>query len=410
MLSALIVVLLLSSCSEEVTVTLPEIDPEGDVAGMAGLTDETMDAMEGVYAVVEGQQLLGEEVVLKHAGAGLSLFTGKDALHALFVHGWSDSTVHLAGYWRKLVTLDVGTFRLAIDRSEGAVELLHGRRPGQGRVEIRGSYGNGSERGQREVLLRYVRPLFTSATPFYILAHRAGGRNADRLPASENSAELVRLAERYGANGVEIDVQLTKDGVPVIYHDEQLNLRLTQKSGLVGALSDYTLAQLETFIRLKNGERIPTLKRMLATILRQTQLRFVWLDSKSSVPISMLRDLQRAYADSATLFQRDLRIVIGLPDEDKVEELLTLPDFADADVLCELDIERVRATHAEFWAPRWTLGTQPALVSAMKEEGRGVFTWTLDEARYIQEFLQVGLYDGILTNYPTLVAFYYYSQ
>ena len=175
-------------------------------------------------------------------------------------------------------------------------------------------------------------------------------------------------------------------------------------------MSDYTIAQLETFIRLKNGERIPTLKRMLGTILRQTTLRFVWLDSKSSVPVRLLRDIQHAYEDSARFFGRDLKIVIGLPDGAKVEELLLLPDYQEAVVLCELDVEAVRRTDAEIWAPRWTMGTQNELVEQMHTEGRSVLSWTLDQADYIQEFIQAGNFDGILTNYPSLVAYYYYTQ
>jgi glycerophosphoryl diester phosphodiesterase len=288
--------------------------------------------------------------------------------------------------------------------------LQHGKRPSPGDVIARGSFGNAAGQASREVVLRYLRPLYKGSTPFLILAHRAGGRNSDRLPASENSAELVRIAERFGANGVEIDVQLTSDGVPVIYHDESLNLRLTQKSGLVGSVSDYTLAQLESIVRLKNGERIPTLKRMLATIIRQTDLRFVWLDSKSSVPLAMLRDLQRGYEDSARVFGRDLTIVIGLPDEEKVNEMFAIPDYRDAHVLCELDVETTRRLDAEIWAPRWTMGTQSALVQQLQEEGRWALVWTLDDAAYIQEFLRNGRFNGMLTNYPSLVAYYYYVQ
>lgn len=168
---------------------------------------------------------------------------------------------------------------------------------------------------------------------------------------------------------MEIDVPMSSDGIPVIYHDADVNLRLNQKSGLVGSVSDYTIAQRETFIRLEDGERIPTLKRMLATILRQTTLRFVWLDSKGSVPLSTLREVQRAYQDSARIMGRDLTVVIGLPDAEKVDELLRMSDFQDAHVLCELDIETVHGTGAEIRAPRWTLGTHTDMVAAMQAEG-----------------------------------------
>ena len=46
-----------------------------------------------------------------------------------------------------------------------------------------------------------------------------------------------------GANGIETDVQLTKDGVPVLFHDDTVE-RMMKKEG---RLSDYTYAQLREF-------------------------------------------------------------------------------------------------------------------------------------------------------------------
>jgi glycerophosphoryl diester phosphodiesterase len=401
---------LLVACSDELAVTIPPIDTAAELAGTLPLTDEALDALEGVYEVVDGQSLLGREAVVKRTGKGISIFTDRDAGYCALECGTTDFAIFFVGYWRKLTGTETGTFRANIGAERGGRRVLRGERPAEGEAIMLGDFINVDGKAQRPIQMIYRRPLYQGPRPFLILAHRAGGRNSDHLPASENSAELVRIAERFGANGVEIDVQLSKDGIPVIYHDENLNLRLTQKSGLVGSVSDYTIAQLETFVRLKNGERIPTLKRMLGTILRQTTLRFVWLDSKSSVPVRLLRDIQHMYADSARFFGRDLEIVIGLPDGEKVEELLLLPDYQEAVVLCELDVAAVRRTHAEIWAPRWTMGTQKELVDQMHAEGRTVISWTLDQADYIQEFIQTGKYDGILSNYPSLVAYYYYVQ
>lgn len=54
-----------------------------------------------------------------------------------------------------------------------------------------------------------------------------------------------------GANGIETDVQLTSDGVAVLFHDETL-LRVT---GEKGSIKDYTLEQLKTFWVKKNNLR-----------------------------------------------------------------------------------------------------------------------------------------------------------
>ena len=46
----------------------------------------------------------------------------------------------------------------------------------------------------------------------------------------------------------------------------------------------------------------------------------------------------------------------------------------------------------------------------MHDEQRRAFTWTLDGAAFIAEFLRDGEFDGFLTNYPTMVAFLYYMR
>ena len=59
--------------------------------------------------------------------------------------------------------------------------------------------------------------------------------------APENTLPSFELALAQGADGVEFDVQLSKDGVPVVIHDETVD-RTTSGSGPVGSL---TLAQLQ---------------------------------------------------------------------------------------------------------------------------------------------------------------------
>jgi glycerophosphoryl diester phosphodiesterase len=127
----------------------------------------------------------------------------------------------------------------------------------------------------------------------------------------------------------------------------------------------------------------------------------VWLDMKSSRPsMSIVRAIQRAAmakanAQSAAGRRNPLVILIGLPDEAKADEFLTLPDHAEAPALCELDMNQVRRTGAAVWAPRWTLGTQPAEVAQMHAEGKKVVVWTLDVPQYIAQYVGQGDLDGV---------------
>ena len=56
-----------------------------------------------------------------------------------------------------------------------------------------------------------------------IFAHRGASGYAP-----ENTLEPFALAITQGADGIELDVQLTKDGIPVVIHDETID-RVTEK-------------------------------------------------------------------------------------------------------------------------------------------------------------------------------------
>ncbi len=71
----------------------------------------------------------------------------------------------------------------------------------------------------------------------------------------ENSLEGFDYCMHHGAEGIEFDVHLTRDRVPVIMHDENIK-RTTNGKGLI---KDFSLAELDQF-HLANGERIPRLK------------------------------------------------------------------------------------------------------------------------------------------------------
>ena len=61
--------------------------------------------------------------------------------------------------------------------------------------------------------------------------------------APENTMEAYILAHQYGADGIELDVQLSRDGEIVVIHDEKVD-RTSNGKGLV---RDFTLKQLRSF-------------------------------------------------------------------------------------------------------------------------------------------------------------------
>lgn len=270
-------------------------------------------------------------------------------------------------------------------------------------------FGDGENVPEKKVVFRYDRPLH-NRNNFQILAHRGGGRTSDLIDVSENSVELIKKSAQFGSTGVEIDVRLTSDGVPILYHDNTINIRLIQFNGMVGPIENYSYAQLSGLARLIHGEKIPTLREALDAVVYNTRLEFVWLDTKYAGDMQILRDIQSEYLQKAAAAGRTLDILIGLPTDDQLNGLLALPDYTTIPSLCELTLEDVRMVNAKVWAPRWTMGTQNSEVAQMHAEGRRVFTWTMDVPVYIDDFINQGDFDGILSNYPSIVAYHEYIK
>lgn len=90
-------------------------------------------------------------------------------------------------------------------------------------------------------------------------AHR--GLHDNETDAPENSMAAFKKAVDAGY-GIELDVQLTKDRIPVIFHDETLR----RVCGVRGNLRDYTYEELQEFPLLKSKERIPKLDDFLSMV------------------------------------------------------------------------------------------------------------------------------------------------
>jgi glycerophosphoryl diester phosphodiesterase len=94
----------------------------------------------------------------------------------------------------------------------------------------------------------------------YIFAHRGSSRYAP-----ENTMAAFRKALEQKADGIELDVQLTKDKIPIIIHDESLK----RTTGVKGFVGEYTYDELRCldagkwFSKKFKDERIPSLEEFL---------------------------------------------------------------------------------------------------------------------------------------------------
>ncbi|MES2882832.1 MAG: glycerophosphodiester phosphodiesterase family protein [Bacteroidota bacterium] len=402
----ILVIFVFASCQELIDAPVPNSNwALFQSAETKPLTTTERQSLDGVYKIEQADYPFGKSTAGKWSYTingtdtthHFTFFCEEEATHFICEGRRLKDTILLNGYWRKMVNTQTGKVQLMI-----IADSLN-----QNNLTIKGKFGDGEEAPDEDIAFIYLRPLYNK-TPMVIVGHRGGGRGNDLLPASENSLEMIKLAARLGATGVEIDVQLTKDGIPVLYHDSKINDRLTEKAGIRGSLSEYKLAELKD-IRLKRGGKIPTLQQALDTILFKTPLQFIWLDCKEK-NLDAVHQLQKMFLQKANAAGRDFTIVIGVPDEDVLKGFAKLPDHHNIPSLTELDTTFARTMNANYWAPSWTKGLQLPEVNAMHTQKRKVIVWTVDPHKKIEEFINRGRFDGICSNRLGVVAHYYYCK
>ncbi len=90
-------------------------------------------------------------------------------------------------------------------------------------------------------------------------AHR--GLFDNDTDAPENSLRAFKKAVEAGY-GIEFDVQLSKDSIPVVFHDASLK----RMCGVDGKVWEYTLAELKQMRLAESDQTIPTLEQVLSVI------------------------------------------------------------------------------------------------------------------------------------------------
>ena len=97
--------------------------------------------------------------------------------------------------------------------------------------------------------------------PFYGLNFAHRGLHSKDKSVPENSLEAFRLAAEAGY-GAELDVQLSKDGQVVVFHDDTLD----RVCGVHGRVDEFTFEELQTMSLCGTGHRIPLFSQVLDTV------------------------------------------------------------------------------------------------------------------------------------------------
>lgn len=224
-----------------------------------------------------------------------------------------------------------------------------------------------------------------------IIAHR--GLSA---AAPESTRAAILAAAASGAHMVELDVQTTRDGRLIVFHDDRLE-RTTTGSGLVAEARYARLARLDAgswFHPRFAGERILLVSQALRLIPRRlgVNLELKTTPHRAALARRFLRAIRRAGVSARLLVSsfdpRLLRLVqpAGLP--------LALICRARADD----SLRRAIRMGCSAWHPFHALVT-PRRVARAHAAGLRVHAWTVDDRRLARRLARCGV-DGVFTNDP----------
>lgn len=228
-----------------------------------------------------------------------------------------------------------------------------------------------------------------------IIAHRGASHEAP-----ENTLAAFRAAIEAEAEGIELDVQTSRDGVPMVIHDPSLE-RTTNGHGPVGQASAAEMAALEAgtwFQPPMPGEHVPTLAAVLA-LLEPTPLELHIELKTARVAYPGLVPAVLQAVEAAGMSER---VVLSSFNHHSLLEVRRLaPRVACAPLLYEVFIEPWRyAVQHGFRALHAQHATIDAeLVRASHEAGVAVRAYTVDEPEEAQRLLALGV-DGLITNEP----------
>jgi len=405
LITSIVILAVMSGCISELTepTYFGIMPPAG-----APIEDTGKVRLEGVYTVVDGTELFGNTLVGLWLNDRFCLYSGAQVIFFETAGSLQDSTANFNGYYRFIRSDQSGLVFFHVLPADGGSSLRAGA--SEMPLTIRGTY-NDAARQPHDLKFQRVRAPRVRKDSFQIMGNCAGGRNSERLGYSENSIEMCRFGIYLGCTGIEVDLHTTKDNIPILIHDDSFSPRTVETTYILGDVSSFTLAQIRRNSRLVNGEVLPTLDEFLRFVIDSTKLTLVWLDPKVSRGLEQMLESQQRGIDYATLRHRDLKILFGLPTQEILDVYRAAALTGKTPVLCELTLSDVRSLPScEAWGPRWTNGLEEDGVRQMHAEGRKVYPWTIDSPDWMIKFLDGGDYDGILSNYPSMLTGLYYQR
>lgn len=413
----------LLQCEQSGELTIPMFPDGGLLRSGQMLSREQLFMFEGMYTSAEGYKLFGDQVAVRTSPGTVSVLSEKNAgFSVLGAACLPDRRVVVEGYWQYPTLLDAGLVRLFVGPADVAESLCDGETPDPDTsFELDGHYGTDSEFPRSPLRLRWSRQLKPWRGRFFTVAHHGACENTDHCGAAPNSLESIRLAERIGSNAAELDVRITRDGIPILFHDPGLSRTLVRGIFCNGQVAELSLAELMGSCELRYGELIPTVEQTLDMMVNETEMEGAYLDMKvpgavlptSRLVVKLMAELEERNTNDDPSDDRTFGALIAITTDEvlaawhEAKAQLTKEGLPIPPCLAEKDAETVIAEGCVAWGPTWTRGPQADKVQMARAAGAGTIFWTINQSEFIDEFLTEAQPDGIITARAALLFYRY---
>lgn len=222
-----------------------------------------------------------------------------------------------------------------------------------------------------------------------IISHAACGGHAP-----ENTLAGVRKAIELGAEGIEIDVQASADGVPVLMHDLTVD-RTTNGSGAVAGLSLERLRALDA-----GGEPVPTLAEVLD--LTQGKVLLIMEIKQPGIEEHIARVVHEKQALDDVMawsfYPPALQGMRAAEPQIPCALLIAGESMAQWDKMRSLAL-RLGAQGVSVFAP----AIDERIAEDCRRRGLALYTWTPDSSKEIARLVALDV-DGVCSNFPDKVV------
>jgi len=226
---------------------------------------------------------------------------------------------------------------------------------------------------------------------FINYAHRGA---SEYMP--ENTLSAFYLGIYHRANGIETDVRITADGIPVLFHDDTLQ----RTAGQPGSVRDYTLEQLRSFmISTPDGgqhDRIVTLEEF-CRLFGHRDLHFA-VELKENGIEEQVLSLLAQYG----MKEKSIITAFEFP---RLEQVRRLGDWEIGWLISKADdtaVEKLLSIGGKQICPKASTLT-PETVDALHGRGLNVRAWGVSSPELMEAVLDAGA-DGMTINFPDLLT------